>query len=214
MWANLARLRAMTPAEMGYRVMRAVQARAERSRLGAERPVPPADLAYSGNPWIKSPNVKRELYVAAAERIADGWLEVFALRDVQVGTPPRWNRDPKSGIEAPLSFGKLLDTGNTDLVGDIKYLWQPNRHAQLVTLAQAYALTRKRAYFDALQEQLDSWFLACPYGAGANWSSALEAGVRLINWSAAWQLIEFSPQDLEFKQRWLRSVYQLSLIHI
>ncbi|HVJ23594.1 MAG TPA: heparinase, partial [Burkholderiales bacterium] len=177
MWANLARWRAMTPAEMGYRVMRAVQARAERARLGAERPVPPADLAYSGNAWIKNPNVKREVYVAAAERIADGWLDVFALREVQVGTPPRWNRDPKSGIEAPLTFGKLLDTGDTDLVGDIKYLWQPNRHAQLVTLAQAHALTRKRVYFDALQEQLESWFLACPYGAGANWSSALEAGV-------------------------------------
>ncbi|HEX6529038.1 MAG TPA: heparinase, partial [Burkholderiales bacterium] len=148
----------MTPAEAAWRVLRALQARFERSRFGAERPVPAPDLAYSGNPWIKNPSVKRELYAAAAQRIADGWLDVFALRDVQIGTPPRWNRDPKSGIEAPLSFGKLLDTGNTDLVGDIKYLWQPNRHAQLVTLAQAHALTRKRVYFDALQEQLESWF--------------------------------------------------------
>ena len=200
------RLKGMTPAEMAYRLMRALQARTERSR--AERPVPPPDLAFAGNPWIKPANVKAQTYAAAAERIADGWLDVFALRDVQLGTPPRWNRDPKSGIEAPLAFGKLLDTGDTDLVGDIKYLWQPNRHAQLVTLAQAHALTRKRAYFDALQEQLDSWLLACPYGAGANWSSALEAGVRLINWSAAWQLLRFEERDAEFKERWLRSVYQ------
>jgi len=207
-WASLARLRGMTPAEMGYRVMRALQARAERARLNAERPVPNPDLAYSGNAWIKNANVKRDVYAAAADRIADGWLDVFALRDVQLGTPPRWNRDPKSGIEAPLSFGKLLDTGNTDLVGDIKYLWQPNRHAQLVTLAQAHALTRKRKYFDALQEQLDSWLLACPYGAGANWSSALEAAVRLINWSAAWQLLHFEEKDAEFQERWLRSIYQ------
>jgi len=28
---------------------------------------------------------------------------------VDLGTPPRWNRDPKTGIEAPLEFGKTLD---------------------------------------------------------------------------------------------------------
>ena len=86
---------------------------------------------------------------------------------MQLGAPPRWNRDPKTGIEAPLAFGKTLDYRDPDVVGDIKYLWEPNRHLHLVTLAQAYALTGKRAYFDALAEHLDSWFIACPYGCGA-----------------------------------------------
>ena len=58
--------------------------------------------------------------------------------------PPRWNRDPKTGIEAPLAFGKLLDYRDPDVVGDIKYLWEPNRHLHLVTLAQGYALTGKQ----------------------------------------------------------------------
>ena len=30
-------------------------------------------------------------------------------------------------------------------MGDIHYLWQPNRHAHLLTLAQAHALTKKRS---------------------------------------------------------------------
>jgi len=199
----------MSPAEMGYRLLRAIQARAERSRLRNARPVPPPELAFAGNSWLKQDadfSVSR--YTKAADRIAEGWLDVFALRRIDIGSPPRWNRDPKSGIEAPGAFGKLLDTGDADLVGDIKYLWQPNRHQHLVTLAQAWRLTRKRAYLDVIQEQLDSWLLACPYGIGPNWSSALEAGIRLINWSAAWQLLELQKKDSEFRQRWLRSVYQ------
>src|ERR671935_55249 len=95
---------------------------------------------------------------------------------------PRWIRDPKTGIEAPLAYGKTLDYRNPDIVGDIKYLWEPNRHLHFATLAQAYALSGRRAYYDALAEQLDSWLIACPYGRGPNWSSALEASIRLANW--------------------------------
>jgi hypothetical protein len=208
---RLQRLRRMTPAEIGYRVLRAVQARAERRRLAAGRPVPSPDLAFAGNPWLRADaRVDTAAYAGAAERIAHGALDVFALRGVDLGSPPRWNRDPKSGIEAPAVFGKLLDVGDTDLVGDIKYLWQPNRHQHLVTVAQAWRLTRKRACLELIQEHLDSWFLACPYGTGPNWASAFEAAVRLLNWSAAWQLI--GPRALEenpdFRARWLTSVYQ------
>ena len=194
---------------MAYRLVRAIQARAERSRPG--NAVPQADLAAAGNPWLSAnPKVEARVYTGAADRIADGWLDVHALRGVDLGSPPRWNRDPKSGIEAPLEFGKLLDTGDPDLVGDIKYLWEPNRHAHLVTLAQAYALTKKPVYFDTIRDHLDSWFLACPYGLGPNWSSALEAAVRLVNWSAAWQLLgKDAFEDVpDFRARWLTSVYQ------
>lgn len=50
---------------------------------------------------------------AAAKRVAAGKLDVFALHGVELGAPPRWNRDPKTGVEAPpLTFGKLLDYRN------------------------------------------------------------------------------------------------------
>ena len=185
---RLERLRGMTPAEVVYRLLRAIEARLER-RLVA-RAVPAPDPACRGNPWIaRDPKVNASAYAQAAERIAEGRLDVYALRALNLGFPPRWNRDPKSGIEAPPAYGKRLDTGDPDLVGDIRYLWQPNRHAHLVTLAQAHALTKKRLYLETLEEHLDSWFLACPQGIGPNWSSALEAGVRLVNWSMALLLV-------------------------
>jgi hypothetical protein len=202
----------MTPVEVAHRALRALQARAERSGLVRAPVVPPmvpaSAPAGEPKPWVhKDAGVEPAPYLAAAERIVEGRIDIFALPQLELGVPPRWNRDPKTGIEAPLAFGKLLDYRDPDLVGDIKYLWEPNRHLQLVTLAQAYALSGKRQYLEALTTQLDSWFIACPYGRGPNWASALEAGLRLINWSIAWQLV--GPlQDKDFEARWLRSVYE------
>jgi hypothetical protein len=206
----------MTPQEIGHRVLRAAQARAERAGLLKEKGAPAPDLSAVSTPWIR-PGIKVSpgRYLGAANRISEGWLDVFALRNVDLGAPPRWNRDPKTGIEAPLAFGKLLDYRDPDVVGDIKYLWEPNRHLHLVTLAQAYALSGEERYADVIQEHLDSWFLACPYPYGANWASALEPAIRLINWSLAWQLLGGAngrilgrASHAGFRERWLRSIYQ------
>ncbi|HEY6864108.1 MAG TPA: heparinase II/III family protein, partial [Burkholderiales bacterium] len=208
------RLRCMTPAEVGHRVLRLARAQAERA--GFSGVVPAADISAVPKPWIGvPPGVDAEAVLAAAARVAAGRLDVFALSDVDLGDPPRWNRDPKTGVEAPLAFGKLLDYRDARLVGDIKYLWEPNRHLQLVTLAQAWALSGEFRWFAALRDQLDSWFAACPDGRGPNWASALEAAIRLINWSIAWQLLGGAGSALfrdragaEFRARWLDSVYR------
>src|SRR6185369_9084522 len=169
---KLNRLRRMSPAEVAYRVSRAIQARAERARLARNgAATPAADLGLRPAPWIHADAmVEAQPYLAAADRIVQGKLDLFALRGVDLGSPPRWNRDPKTGIEAPLEFGKLLDYRDADVARDIKYLWEPNRHLHLVTLAQAHALSSRKVYLETLQEHLDSWFLACPYGWGPNWS--------------------------------------------
>ncbi len=198
----------MSPAEVASRVLRTLQARAESALRPREVPEPHAAAAAS---WVHaSPHIDPAPYVARAERIAAGWLDVLALREVDIGSPPRWNRDPKSGIEAPLAFGKLLDYRDPDLVGDIKYLWEPNRHAHLVTLAQAFRLTGNETHFVTLKEHLESWFVACPYGRGPNWSSSLEVAIRLANWAVAWQLLgeEILDAHPEFRDRWLASVYR------
>jgi hypothetical protein len=205
---RLNRLRCMTPVEVAHRALRAMLARAERAGMVRAPTVPAPDLTMSGKAWVhRDAGVNPDRYLAAADDLAHGRFDLFALRSLELGVPPRWNRDPKTGIEAPLIYGKLLDYRDPDLVGDIKYLWELNRHLHLVTLAQAYALSRKRRYYDALVEQLDSWFIACPYAMGPNWASALEAGIRLVNWALAWQLVQ-PIKDEDFKARWLRSVYE------
>ncbi|HEX4779665.1 MAG TPA: alginate lyase family protein [Usitatibacter sp.] len=212
---KLNRLRCMSAAEIGHRVVKAAAMRAERWGF-ARCNVPAPDLSHSASPWIhRDARVDAAPYVASAERILAGRYDVFALEDVDLGNPPRWNRDPKTGVDAPLDFGKQLDYRDEQRVGDCKYLWEPNRHLHLATLAQAYALTGEMRFADAVRVQLDSWFAACPFRMGPNWSSSLEAGLRLVNWSAAWHLLGGAASRLfegeegeRFRQRWLVSAYQ------
>ncbi|MGE5468265.1 MAG: alginate lyase family protein [Ignavibacteria bacterium] len=209
------RLRCMSSTEIAFRIGRELKTEAERLGLGGSRTAPPPDLSRAGAAWLSLPQgLDAAPYLAAAERITAGRFDVFALRDVSLGNPPRWNRDPKTGVEAPLVFGKRLDYRDPRLVGDIKYLWEPNRHLHLVTLAQAWALSGREHYLSALRRLLESWFVACPPGRGPNWSSALEPALRLINWSAAWQLIGGpasplfeGPAGHGFRDAWLESVF-------
>src|SRR6185295_4672312 len=83
---TLNRLRRMSPAEVGYRVIRAVQARAERVRLtknGTAAPAP--DFGLRPAPWVHADaKVDAQPYIAAADRIVQGKLDVFALRGVDI----------------------------------------------------------------------------------------------------------------------------------
>ncbi|HXC40285.1 MAG TPA: alginate lyase family protein [Burkholderiales bacterium] len=214
------RLRCMSPAEVSHRVGRMARMHGERLGLAlrALPSVPEYDLSLAPPAWLKVPSaIRPEAYVEAAERAAAGRFDVFALENADLGSPPRWNRDPKTGTEPPLAFGKLLDYRDERLVGDIKYLWEPNRHLHIVTLAQASRLSGGDAaarYAQALRAHLESWFEACPFPMGANWASALEPAIRLINWSVAWQLLGSShpvfegTQGRRFRHAWLESVYR------
>jgi hypothetical protein len=207
------RLRCMRPAELAFRLARSIAACIEPMSPRRGR-VPGADREPAPGRWMHVPAaLDAAPYLAVAQRIAAGTLEIFG---VSCGvSPPRWNRDPKTGVEAPLSWGKRLDYRDRRRVGEIKYLWELNRHLHLVTLAQGYALSRDSKYLYVLREHLTSWFSDCPYGRGPNWCSALEAAIRLINWSIAWQLAGGAGSELfadregeRFREQWLASIYQ------
>jgi len=205
----------MGPAEVGFRLRRALRAQAERAGLGRARPRPPA--GRSGLAWVRE--LPRQLdagaYAAAADRILSGTFDVLALKDAALGFPPAWNVDPKTGTCAPLVFGKTLDYRSQRLVGDVKYLWEVNRHLELVTLAQAWHLTREPRFADGCRRLIDSWLAECPYPFGPNWCSSLELAIRLVNWACAWQLLGADQSVLftgdggsGFRQRWLASIYR------
>jgi hypothetical protein len=205
----------MAPAEIPHRAARLIAAHLQRI-APLRSAVPPTDRSPSVGRWLHAAQgIDPAPYVAAAERISAGTLTVFAVSCGNVGLPSSWNRDPKSGTQAPLTSGKLLNYRDRHIVGDIKYLWEVNRHLHLVQLAQAYALTREVKYLRVLRQHVESWIAACPCGRGPNWSSALEAAIRLINWSIAWQLGGgaagpcFAGTDgARFRSQWLDSVYQ------
>jgi hypothetical protein len=213
------RLRQMSFMEVSYRSLTMALNWAQGHGVFTAAEVPQPHLvessATSAN-WLNvPPSVDIQRYVDAADRILAGRMRIFALADVPLGQRPNWNRDPRTGIATPLRFGKSLDYRDKSLVGDIKYLWELNRHLQFVTLAQAYLLTAHKRYLLGLKNQLNSWFDQCPYLLGPNWVSSLELAIRLINWSLVWRLIGGTNSHLfndvdgqAFRDRWLQSVYQ------
>jgi uncharacterized heparinase superfamily protein len=104
-------------------------------------------------------------------------------------------------------FSPALDYRDVDAAGDCKFVWEPNRHHQVVVLGRAYRASGDARFAFAIADQLDSWLRQNPFGIGMNWRSGLELGIRLINWVWALDLIrESDAVGSEFHQRLLDSV--------
>jgi len=210
------RLSRMSAAEVLYRLRQAARSTQDRLLNGYAAVVPAPRIVGGHSTFVHvSSEIDAQPYVAVADRILAGHYSLFHLDDVELGHPPDWNRDPLTGKRAPLIPAVSLDYRDQRLVGNIKYLWEPNRHLHLVTLAQAYRLTGEPRYAEAIRTHVDSWIAQCPPGRGANWTSSLELGIRLINWSIAWQLLGgfdaplFTDADGQaFRDRWLTSVFR------
>src|SRR6267154_4319727 len=215
---RLRRLRAMGGAEIAWRMRQALTLLAQRSGFGLARRVPPA-RGGSGRPWVSplpaigaSDAIKT---VDNAERLLQGKWSIFTLQEAPLGFPPTWNRDPRTGTLAPTSFGASIDYRDASRVGDIKYLWELNRHQELVTLAQAYKVTGSERFAHGLRDLLEAWFEQCPYPRGVQWNSSLELAVRLVTWAVAWHLVGgdgselfAGPSGQAFRAAWLQSIYR------
>src|SRR5471032_2878070 len=209
------RIKLMGAPEIAWRIAQIVQKKACKLGVGLWMRPPAPVAAPSGIALLAPPPTASAALLAAADAILAGRWNVFALRGVELGFPPQWNRDPKTGTQAPMGLGKAIDYRRESVVGDIKYLWEPSRHLELVTLAQAYRASGEQRYADAARVLLQSWFDQCPYPQGVHWTSSLELAVRLLNWACAWQLLGgaeasvFAGADGQrFQRLWLDNVYQ------
>lgn len=219
----LNRLRCMSPGEVLYRVRQAVVGGLEkRGILGWHAPgAPPrlgagAVMAAPAFPVGLPPLTEAEsaAVLADAGRILEGQVLLFAGRRFDVGARPQWNRDPASGITGPAIFAGDIAILDRAVVGDIKHVWELNRHLQLVRLAQAWEISGQPRYADALARQLRSWLDQCPPMQGPNWTSSLEMGIRLVNWSLVWQLVGgqdsimfIGAAGAALRRDWLASIY-------
>jgi hypothetical protein len=170
---------------------------------------------------LESEYFSEQAYCQAADEILEGRLDLFSLKGFLIGNEPKWTTDPKTGTQSPMTFGKKLNYRNTNIVGNIKYLWELNRHLHLITLAQAYHISKNRKYLDAIKSHLTSWFEQNPYLMGPNWASSLELAIRLINWGITWELIGGEDSEIfkdtdgkKLNKSWLDSIYQhVTFIH-
>lgn len=127
--------------------------------------------------------------MAAAEAVCQQRFDLLGYRGLFFGNPVDWHLDPISGRRAPLVHWSRLDPADATAVGDMKVVWELNRHQWLVQLGQAYALKGEERYAELFAGSVRRWNVANPPGLGINWVSSLEVALRLIAW--CWTLALF-----------------------
>jgi hypothetical protein len=146
----------------------------------------------SGAAGVPHASVERTL--AAAEAITSGhrW-HLFGSSEQIFGPEIDWLREPASGTRWPADYHadlKLEWNQGTDL----RILWELNRLQHLITLAQAFSLTKDEQFAVEFFSQIDSWRSANPVGKGPNWACAMEAAIRAINLLACFEVFRHSKR--------------------
>ncbi len=119
--------------------------------------------------------------------LADQWVahraSFLGLQAVSLGTCINWHRDYGSGVVAPQRYSESINYRDAAVAGDVKNIWELNRHHQLVLLALAQVWSGNVRYEQELLAQLTSWREQNPFMYGLNWKSPLESAMRLIAWA-------------------------------
>jgi len=155
--------------------------------LSPQTPWPQADGAAIG---ARLSTEAHASLLARADRIVAGAFDLLGLEGLSYGTPVNWQLDPISGRVAPLEHWSRVPYLDHDRVGDHKVTWEVNRHQWLITLGQAWQLTRQPRYADTAARLLREWLAANPPKVGINWCSALELSFRVQSWIHGLRLFE------------------------
>lgn len=155
------------------------------------------------------PEAYRNQCIVEADRSLHHHFSFFELKEHNFGTVIQWNYDYKNKIRTPLRYAPFLNFRSFKVVGDVKYVFEHNKHQDLPRLAQAYHLTGDRRYFDELVSRVDTWLEQCPFMSGVHWASPSVSAYRLVSWTLAFELLRMRQEfSADFLEKWAQSVYQ------
>jgi hypothetical protein len=179
------RLRAMAPAEVAGRVLEKVRRSADRA---AAHTLGDFYLSDPEHRWPalpvphEAPERVRRAIANDARAIRTGRWLLFGWNEAQVTDPPAWHRDLVRGIDTPTRVAaRHLDHRRLAGAADARCVWEINRWAEIVRLAQNAWLNGSLDDARVAQRWLRDWCDENPLGVGINWCSPLEAGLRLVN---------------------------------
>jgi hypothetical protein len=180
------RLRAMSPGEVALHARKKLRQFADARR---ERDWAAVKLESSGAfPKLpqpdQAPQALRDALKKDTQNILAGRWKAFGHLDLKVDDPPKWHCDYLVGQDFATSQSAFkLDHRALPGGGDIKLIWELSRWYQLVRLAMAaYVLGDERAARKCIA-WLEDWVKRNPPYVGWNWTSALEAGIRLVQFT-------------------------------
>jgi len=155
-----------------------------------------------------------ELIVKRSEKICCHRFDLLGYEDLDYGQEIDWHSDRVHGKRAPRALFYKIPYLDFASVGDVKIIWELNRHQHLVTLAKAYRLTDDNRFVSELTAQWRHWQKENLYPWGINWASSLEVAFRSLSWLWVYFLLEGTPaMTAQLRAEWLRAI-SLSSRHI
>jgi asparagine synthase (glutamine-hydrolysing) len=132
--------------------------------------------------------------VREAEEVLSGVWPYFGGMRVQVGFPPKWNVDPRTGQTVPddRHWTEIPEAA----AGDIKFVWEASRFSVVYLLARAYATSQNDRYADAFWTLVEDWAAHNPPNRGPNWMCGQEASFRVMALCFGLHTFSASPATL------------------
>jgi len=143
-----------------------------------------------------------------AEALLRGDVILFG-RIRSCGSVLDWHIDPESGRHWPRLFHGDLRLGDSEHApGDVKNVWELNRHQFLLDLGKAALITGKGIYGEKAVATVRDWIAANPYGVGVNWAGPLEVAYRALSWLWTYEFLrEELRADVAGRREWLEGLY-------
>lgn len=123
-----------------------------------------------------------EQYRSYANRTLNNIYDIFDIKDIRLRNIPDWQKDYSSDKSSPLISSSKINYRNFKKIGDVKYIWEINRHQYLLPIAMTYYFTGEEKYKEFVIETIEQWIAENPYMIGINWTSCLELALRIISW--------------------------------
>ncbi|WP_238884688.1 alginate lyase family protein [Clostridium sp. YIM B02551] len=102
-------------------------------------------------------------------------------------------------------YSNDIEFKNNEIVGDIRYTWEVNRHQFMPNLALKYKTTENEYYFELLAKHFDDWINNNPFLKGINWSSPMEIAIRSYQWLIVFFLLKDQNKE-EFREKLIKSI--------
>jgi len=129
--------------------------------------------------------------VRQAEQICRHDFELLGLRH-SFAEQIDWHYDWMAARTIPVKPMHAADVWSPDIVREVRYVWELNRHQHFFQLAKASALTDDSRFVEELLTQWRHWLASNPPFIGINSISSLEIALRLISWT--WTLAAVGDQ--------------------
>src|SRR5688572_2824725 len=179
------RLRAMEPSEPFLRIRKKFR---EIQDSGGPPAWPSLDLSARGSfPKLPDPQaapetLRHDLAAHVSRILQRRWL-AFGRLPLQVDDPPCWQKDYLAGKDLQTTESAFNLNYRKIEGADSKLIWELSRWFELVRLGQAAYVLQDSQAAEKCRAWLRDWVVNNPPFRGWNWVSALESGMRLIQFA-------------------------------